>query len=335
MSPIFNRVTDRIQIGHWDFETLFEMFREHGITDSYHRLFLWLIFEGVPKFYRDCFDQDVLVPRSDFRRKTLARMFFEGSSPLRDEADNWFLRELRGRYDSVLKRVARIGPCSLGTLKDDYSRTGPSDEKQFGAYLKILIEKYEMIEKVSPIFAETNSRKARYQISDNFLTAWLSSISRGVNLARIRPVAEAVGKADEALKTHEGRAFEKMVRLVLEECSRKAVGDFSLTDLVKGYWNKPDGSDIEIDIVALNDTDKILRLGSCKRAPEGHDAKGLATFEGHIGRFLDTQEGRRFSGFRLEKALYSPLFDPAHKALLTGKGYHPVDMTDFERWLTF
>jgi len=81
-SPLFNRVTDRIEIGHWDFETLFEMFRAHGVDDPHHRLFLWTLFEGVPKFYRDCFDQGVLHPATDHRLQTLRKMFFEGSSPL-------------------------------------------------------------------------------------------------------------------------------------------------------------------------------------------------------------------------------------------------------------
>ncbi len=85
-SPLFNRVTDRLKIGHWDGETLFEMFRDQGILDRHHQLFLWSIFEGVPKFYRDCFDQGVLVADADHREKTLRRLFFEGSSPLRDEA---------------------------------------------------------------------------------------------------------------------------------------------------------------------------------------------------------------------------------------------------------
>ncbi|MCP5371030.1 MAG: hypothetical protein H6907_04785 [Hyphomicrobiales bacterium] len=74
------------------------------------------------------------------------------------------------------------------------------------------------------------------------------------------------------LRTHEGYGFEKMVRGLTEEASRKGVGDFLLTDLVRGYWNKADGSDIEIDLVALNDEDRVVRFGSCKRSAAAHDA---------------------------------------------------------------
>lgn len=332
-SPLFNRVTHRIKVGHWDFETLFEMFREHGIDDPHHRLFLWSIFEGVPKFYRDCFDNGALTSGENYRHDTLDRMFFEGASPLKDEAENWFLRELRGRYDSVLKLVARMGPCSHGLLKAEYDRTGPGGEKQLGGYLKILIEKYQMIERVSPIFSKDQGRKARYQITDNFLAAWLAAIARNVQLARVRPVDEAISRADESLKTHEGYAFEKMVRLILEECSRKNVGDFSLTQLVRGYWNKPDGTDIEIDVVAINETDRTIRVGSCKRSAGKHDATSLYKFNEHIGRFRKTELGKKYSDWTVERALYSPAFDERQRTALTREGYICVDMNDFDRWL--
>lgn len=333
-SPLFNRVTHKIAVGHWDFETLFEMFRAHDINDPMHRLFLWSIFEGVPKFYRDCFDGNVLVPSAEYRRTTLSSMFFDGASPLKDEAENWFLRELRGKYDSVLKLIAKSGPCSHGALQAEYDRTGPGNAGQLGAYLKVLIERYQIIEKANPIFAADNSRKARYQITDNFLQAWLSSIERSVHLARIRPMPEAVDRASMYLENHEGRTFEKMVRLLTEECSRKNVGDFSATELVKGYWNKADGTDIELDLVAINETEKIIRFGSCKRSATKHASEALFKFEEHIANFLITKEGRRFSSWTIEKALYAPEFDSDQTRSYSARGYICLDMKKFEDWLS-
>lgn len=332
-SPLFNRISHRISVGHWDFETLFEMFREHEITDPNHWLMLWSIFEGVPKFYRDCFDNGVLKPDAEHRDKTLRAMFFEGASPLKDEAENWFLRELRGRYDSLLKILARMGPCSLGALKEEYGRTGSSDDKQLSGYLKTLTEKYQMVETVQPIFAKEGGRKTRYRIADNFLTAWLSALVRNVQLARIRPVSEALGKANTSLMVHEGYAFEKMVRLLLEECSRKGVGDFSLTHLAKGYWNRTDGTDIELDVVAIDEDSKTIRVGSCKRTASAHDTASLYKFDSHIARFRATELGRKYNNWKIQKALYSPDFDDYRRKLLSDKGYICVDLYQFENWL--
>lgn len=332
-SPLFNRVTHRISVDHWDFQTLFEMYLAHGIVDSHHMLFLWSLFEGVPKFYRDCFEHGVLIPAKEYRRKTLRPIFFEGSSPLKEEAANWFLRELRGRYDSVLKLLANKGPCSHAELVSEYGRAGSSDDRQLGAYLKTLIERYGMVQKMQPIFAGDKSRKARYVITDNFLLSWLGAISRNVQAARIQPLPHPLRRADEALAVREGHGFEKMVRLLTEECSRKGAGDFELSNFVRGYWNKPAGGSVELDIVAYNEDDKVLRLGSCKRSEKAHDRSARRNFEGHISRFLETKEGRRFTGWKLEKVLYSPSFSKESRQIANKSGYICRDLDDYRKYL--
>ncbi|MFQ5533551.1 MAG: ATP-binding protein [Sphingomonadales bacterium] len=332
-SPLFNRVTHRIEVDHWDFQTLFEMYESHGITDPYHVLFLWSLFEGVPKFYRDCFEHGVLRNAKNYRHDTLRLLFFEGSSPLKEEAANWFLRELRGRYDSVLKLLANKGPCSHRDLVSEYARAGSSDDKQLGAYLKALIERYRMVDKLKPVFAGDKSRKARYVIADNFLMSWLHAIARNVQATRIQPLPRPLKRADESLVNQEGYTFEKMVRLLTEECSRKAVGDFELSDFVRGYWNKPAGSTVEIDLVAYNDEERVLRLGSCKRAAKSHTGQALLDFEGHISKFLGTKEGRRFTGWNLEKVLYSPSFSNEFRKSANNNGYICRDLDDFRNFL--
>jgi hypothetical protein len=102
----------------------------------------------------------------------LRRLFFEGASPLRDEAATWFLRELRGRYDSVLEVIAKKQPCSHGELAAEY-RDQAGDEKQLAAYLEVLIERYQMVEVAQPVFAKAGARRGRYSITDNYLSAWL------------------------------------------------------------------------------------------------------------------------------------------------------------------
>jgi AAA+ ATPase superfamily predicted ATPase len=329
-SPLFQRATDRIEVDHWDGQTLFEMFDAHEVASPHQRLFFWSLFEGVPKFYRDAFDQGVLVPSANYRREVLRRLFFEGSSPLREEAANWFLRELRGRYDSVLKLLARLGPCSHGQLIAEYTRSGGGTDKQLGGYLAILIDRFRMIERLLPVFASDRARKSRYAIADNFLSAWLAAIGRNVDAVRVQPVDACVQRAAASLETHEGFAFEKMVKALTEECSRKRVGDFPLSAIVRGYWNKPDGSDIEVDVVAYDENRRVVRFGSCKRAADGHE---YASFDGHIARFLRTAEGRRFAGWTIEKALYSPRFDGAARARHEANGYRCIDLSNFAEWL--
>lgn len=88
-----------------------ELLEVHADTSPKRLLFLWNLFEGVPKFYRDCYEQGVI---NLDRRRLPEKMFLSGSSPLRTEAENWFLRELRGRYDLVLKYVEGNPGCTHG-----------------------------------------------------------------------------------------------------------------------------------------------------------------------------------------------------------------------------
>jgi uncharacterized protein len=332
-SPLFNRITNNIAVEHWDFETLFEMFDAHGVLNGSQRLFLWDLFEGIPKFYRDCFEADVLRDRPDYRSITLRQLFFEGSSPLRDEAANWFLRELRGRYDSVLKILAAKGPCGHGELQAEYTSSGPGTEKQLGGYLKILVDRYRIVERLQPVFSSAESRKGRYYITDNFLAAWLKALARSIESARVLPVDEALARANDALMIQEGVTFEKMIRLLTEECSRKAVGDFPVTKMVRGYWNKADGSDIEIDLVALNEITRTVRFGSCKRSDNAFDATSLFKLDQHLDRFRATKEGRQLYGWHEEKALFSPIFAVNRRKELEGRGYVCRDLRDFAGFL--
>ncbi len=113
-APLYNRTTDHIELDHLDIASILELLREHADASPERLLFLWSLFEGVPKFYRDCFEQGVLGAE---RTELLQQMFFRSSSPLRTEAEHWFLGELRGRYDVVLKYVARSPGCSNGDIK--------------------------------------------------------------------------------------------------------------------------------------------------------------------------------------------------------------------------
>lgn len=109
-APLFNRTTDTLELGHLDIASVLEILRAHSDDDPWRLLFLWNLFEGVPKFYRDAFEQGVLGAD---RRTVLRSLFFSSSSPLRNEADNWFLRELRGRYDMYSSTMPASG-CGAG-----------------------------------------------------------------------------------------------------------------------------------------------------------------------------------------------------------------------------
>ena len=44
---------------HLDIGSVQAIIRDHAVPTPERLLFLWTLFEGVPKFYRDCFEQGV------------------------------------------------------------------------------------------------------------------------------------------------------------------------------------------------------------------------------------------------------------------------------------
>lgn len=278
-APLYNRITDELEIGHLDISSVYSILRDHAEATPERLLFLWSLFEGVPKFYRDCWEQGVLGAD---RTTLLRKMFFDSSSPLRSEADNWFLRELRGRYDMVLKFVATKPGSNHGELVEAITAISGGTKQQLGGYLKVLCEKYQLLEAKLPIFAKPTERKRRYYISDNFLYSWLGALAKSVAARDFQPVESLVASANTRLETIEGAMLEKLVAEIYEELSRKGLGDFSLTQRIQGFWDR---QDTEIDFVALDENTKRIRFGSCKRSPQKLVAD-VNNFQGHVSRFL-------------------------------------------------
>jgi len=75
--------------------------------------------------------------------------------------------------------------------------------------------------------------------------------------------------------------------------SRKGKGDFELSELRLGYWNRPrDAANaIEIDLVALDEPNKRIRFGSCKRTASAHDGTRWRSRKAYRGVFAPREHG--------------------------------------------
>lgn len=83
--------------------------------------------------------------------------------------------------------------------------------------------------------------------------------------------------------------------------------------------------DTEIDLVALNETDKVIRLGSCKRSAD-RLAADVAVFDGHIQRFLE--QFPKFSTWRIERASIAPSIPVEVRTHLEAQGRLVEDLSD-------
>jgi hypothetical protein len=318
-APLYNRVTDNINLSHLDISSILSILREHSEPTAERLLFLWNLFEGVPKFYRDCFEQDVLAAN---RKTLLRRIFFESSSPLRSEAENWFLRELRGRYDVVLKFVARNPGRMHKELVHAIREVSGTADTQVGGYLKILVEKFELIERKLPVFAKPEAKRGRYYVTDNFLRSWLAAIGNPVSAIAFRPLDELIHETDKRLMDVEGGSLEKLVGQLYEERSRKGIGDFPITHRVQGFWDK---AGTEIDLVAFNETTESIRFGSIKRSPKKL-MSDVNNFIQHVDRFLKAMP--QYHGWSKQLVGIAPTLDTEQRTFLKTHGILPQDLND-------
>ena len=188
-----------------------------------------------------------------------------------------------------------------------------------------------MIAKRNPVFSDGKSRNARYYVADNFLQAWLAAAKPAREAARMKPLERTLELARPRVEGVEGFAFEKLIRKLHEECSRKGKGDFDLSSLQMGYWNRPRDANrgIEIDLVALDDANKRIRFGSCKRSPAAHTNASLERFEQHVSDFLAARDHAHLQSWTREMFLFSPLFTDDDRTHFARKGYVARDLNDY------
>jgi hypothetical protein len=110
-----------------------------------------------------------------------------------------------------------------------------------------------------------------------------------------------------------------------EERSQKALGDFSLSERITGYWDR---SDTEIDLVAVNKDDRVLRFGSCKRSPSKL-LSDINNFRGHVHRFLDTFP--KYKSWKVEYVGVAPTLDENARQVLRRHDVLPQDLHELTR----
>ena len=84
------------------------------------------------------------------------------------------------------------------------------------------------------------------------------------------------------------------------------------------------------DFVALNETDKVIRFGACKRSADKL-AADVSTFDGHVGRFLDQFSAYR--SWRIERASTAPSIPAEIRTHLESQGRFVQDLADLMQGL--
>jgi hypothetical protein len=131
-----------------------------------------------------------------------------------------------------------------------------------------------------------------------------------------------VADADQRLRDVEGRAFEKLVGVLSKSAAvnASATSPSASGSTATGIW-----TDTEIDLVALNATERIIRLGSCKRSA-AELVRDLPVFAGHVERFL--RQFPEYAGWRVERVSLAPHVPQGVRQEIERQGSLVQDLND-------
>lgn len=246
--PLFGRATNRIHLKAFDIDTIKEILSEYSPNYSNDDLLaFYMITGGVAKYI------ELLVQAEAFTIDDIMDAVFEDNSLFLSEGKNVLIEEFGkdyGNYFSILSLIAS-GKTSRVEIESIMNI-------QTGGFLTRLEDEYGLISKVRPILSNPNSRTVKYFIEDNFLNFWFrfifkyrSSIEAG-NLMYIRDIVM------RDYTVYSGRILEKyftqMIKLQMKY------------NIIGNYWERNNQN--EIDIVAINEVEKVALIAEVKRNPQ-------------------------------------------------------------------
>lgn len=256
--PLFGRLTSKITLHPFAIRVIKEILNDYNPKYTPEDLLcLYLLTGGVPKYIA------LLMEAGSVTKSKILNMVTRPDSPFIGEGRDLLISEFGkeyGTYFSILQLIA--------SGKTTQSEIDSIIEKNTGAYLVNLEKEYSLITKNKPMFSKPESRKNRWSLNDNYLRFWFRFIFPNQSLIEM-------GKYD-LLREYIDKGYEQYSGLILEKYFRAKIAEEERITAIGGYWDDNKGEN-EIDLIALNDLDKIAIVAEVKRNPKKIDLNILQT----------------------------------------------------------
>lgn len=249
--PLFGRVTSKILLQSFSVSVLKVILTDYNPDyTSEDLLCLYIITGGVAKYIA------LLMEAGAVGKETMLDIVTRPDSPFLGEGKDLLVSEFGkeyGNYFSILQLIA--------SGKTTQSEIDSIIGKNTGAYLANLEKEYSLIGRNKPMFAKPESRKARWNIRDNYLRFWFRFIFPNQSLIEM-------GRYEllrEYIETH----YEQYSGLLLEKYFRERTAEKERVTNVGSYWDNK--GENEIDLIALNGLDNTAIVAEIKRNPRKID----------------------------------------------------------------
>jgi len=249
-APLYGRRTASTLLRPMDLASSALFFPSYSAEEKF---LTWAVVGGMPYYLRTFQDsQDVFANiRQHILDAQSGTLFNEPRLLLMEE-----LRELRN-YFSLLRAIAQ----GRTRLNDIAQGAGIGDVTTVARYLDILQQMRLITRRVPATETQPEkSKKGIYHIDDHFLRFWFRYVhpnQSSLDLGLADAILQQRIKPD--LDHFVANAFEEAAIIFTGRLAQAGELDF-FPERIGGWWNR----DAEIDVLAINLTEKIALVGECK-----------------------------------------------------------------------
>jgi len=247
-APLFGRATSFMQVHPFNVSVIKEIENElHPKNNKEDLLALYTFTGGVPKYIQ------LLADNNSLKFNKMIDYIISDDSPFILDGKNMLIDEF-GRDYSIYFTILSGIASGYNTRSQIESLTG----KEVGGYLTRLEHDYALIKKTYPIFSKNETKNVRYIVIDNYFTFWFRFIYKYSHIIEIKQYDELKRIIERDYKTFSGIILERYFR-------DKFIEKGSITQ-IGSYWDR--SGENEIDLIAINETDKIAQIAEIKRNEE-------------------------------------------------------------------
>ncbi len=238
-APLFGRKTGILNVKSMSFFNFAKAFR---MLDPIKLIELYSVFGGTPHYF-------IMIDPSKSVEDNIVDKIASPYSPLRDEPENILRAELRSLslYMDILEKLSFGHASSVGEIASSLNKS----RSELYPYL-IKLEKMDIISRVfRPTDRNTEFKRARFKINDNFFRFWFRFIYPNYNAIEGGDTSIIIEKFKNEKNSYVSNIYEDIVRDFLMRMSSRTIRD-SLGNAIKlpkilsigSWWWKDTGIDI-------------------------------------------------------------------------------------------
>ena len=232
--PLFGRADLIMKLNPFTTDVLREILGDHKADyEADDLLALYSITGGVPKYV------ELLMNNGCTTLDRMVRFITKPDSPFLDEGRNMLIQEFGKQYGTYFSILGCMANGEV-TQADIEARLG---EKSLGGQLRLLEEKYELVQKKRPILSKQGSQSVRFEVKDLFLRFWFRYFDRYRSLIEIGNTKALAQIIKNDYPIYSGLVLERWFRQRMMESYRYAN--------IGSWWVPKQGEPYEIDIVAV------------------------------------------------------------------------------------